>query len=126
MFFFKFPQFDIFLCSTEVKYGFMKFANHCFLFIYISHSVPHFSEVMRVQSMLWSLCTVCTSVLVSLLSHTTTPAVPMAALSPTLLTRSACNKKTKKMCNKLSHERSIQWLCNIQCILQWNYLFIKP
>lgn len=39
------------------------------------------------------MCVYCTSVLVSLLCQMTTPAVPNAALSPIVLTRSVCGEK---------------------------------
>lgn len=50
----------------------------------------------------------CTSVLVSLLSQMTTPAVPMAALSPMVLTRSACQGEIiQRRCKRVAAQQDL-------------------
>lgn len=50
----------------------------------------------------------CTSVLVSLLSQMTTPAVPMAALSPMVLTRSACQEEIiQRRCKRVAAQQAV-------------------
>lgn len=103
--------------------------NHLFLFMF--HGAAQlFQNWLYIKSSGWirmhmlcvcSLCIVCTSVLVSLLSQITTPAVPMAALSPMALTRSAWGNR-EKIYSVLSYERSARWLHSQLCSVYTNCL----